>query len=102
MRLTYCMPPGSVGAVDLAVRPLDRARTIFATRIEWHDGDWHDARFPVRLARGDYVVTFRAHATWSNPEQIDPTFSPEKRSLGIAVATIGFDAASTRSEADGA
>ncbi len=89
--LSYCLPPGPIGAVEVSVRALHRTRATWSTRIPWLDGDWHDARFPIRLPAGDYVVSFRADATWSNPEGGDPAFSAENRSLGIAVSSLLFD-----------
>jgi GT2 family glycosyltransferase len=91
LRLSYCLPPGPIGAVGLSVRPLHRRRIAWSTRLPWRDGDWHDDRFDVRLAPGEYLLSFDADTAWSNPDGEDADFSPENRSLGIAVSSIAFD-----------
>jgi GT2 family glycosyltransferase len=91
MQMTYCLPPAAIGGIEVSVRPLHRSRSAWSTRIEWRDGQWHEERFAMRLAPGDYLVSFRADSTWSNAEAIDPAFSPENRALGIAVSSITFD-----------
>jgi GT2 family glycosyltransferase len=91
LRLSYCLPPGPIGAVGLSVRPLHRRRIAWSTRLPWHDGDWHDDRFDVRLAPGEYLLSFDADTAWSNPDGEDADFSPENRSLCIAVSSITFD-----------
>jgi GT2 family glycosyltransferase len=91
MRLTYCLPPGPIGGVRLSIRALHRERSAWSTHLRWHDGDWHEDEFAASLAPGDYVVSFDADTAWANPEGRDPTFSPENRSLGMAVSSIEFD-----------
>ncbi len=91
LRLSYCLPPGPIGAVQISVRPLYRERIAWSTRLPWHDGDWHDDRFDVRLAPGEYLLSFDADTAWSNPDGEDAAFSPENRSLGIAVSSIAFN-----------
>ncbi len=90
-RLSYCLPPVTIGGVRISVRSLHRSRAVWSARIPWLDGGWHEDRFPLRLAAGDYVVSFDADATWSNPNRGDPSFSAESRSLGVAVSSIVFD-----------
>lgn len=99
LSLTYCMPPASVGGVELSVRKLHRVRSAWSTWIPWQDGDWHEQRFALRLAPGDYVVSFKPQSTWSNPDGLDRTLGPENRSLGIAVASVGFTGDDPGSEA---
>lgn len=91
LSLSYCLPPAPTGGVEIAVRSMHRARSTWRTHIRWEDGEWHESRLPVRLPPGDYVVSFKSDATWSNPEGNDPAFPPENRSLGIAVAGLRFD-----------
>jgi hypothetical protein len=91
LSLSYCLPPAPTGGVEIAVRSMHRVRYAWRAHIRWKDGDWHESRFPVRLPPGDYVVSFKSDATWSNPEGGDPAFSPENRSLGIALAELRFD-----------
>jgi GT2 family glycosyltransferase len=90
-RLSYCLPPESIGGFKISVRSLHRSRAAWSTRILWLDGDWHEDRFPLRLAAGDYIVSFDPDATWSNPSGRDPSYSAENRSLGVAVSLIAFD-----------
>jgi GT2 family glycosyltransferase len=90
MRLNYCLPPASIGAVEVSVCSLHRSRAAWSRRIAWRDGEWHDEAFAIRLARGDYVISFYADSTWSNPNGRNPDFSPENRALGMAVSSISF------------
>jgi hypothetical protein len=90
MRLSYCLPPATIGGVRLSVRALHRDRAAWSTHVRWQDGDWHEDRFAVPLDPGDYMVCFDADATWSNPEGRDRALSPENRSLGMAVSSVEF------------
>lgn len=91
MRIMYCLPPASIGAVEVAACRVGRARPSWSSTIEWRDGSWHTESVACRLGPGDYVVSFHPRSTWSNPGGIDSSRSPENRSLGIAVAEISFD-----------
>ena len=88
--MSYCLPPGPIGGLKVSVCPLEQSRAVWSTRIAWHDADWHASSFPLGLAAGDYVVSFDAEATWSNPGQEDPTFWAENRSLGFALSSLSF------------
>ncbi|HVA20371.1 MAG TPA: hypothetical protein VMU55_09355 [Solirubrobacteraceae bacterium] len=90
-RLSYRMPPGPIGGVNVSVRPVDSDEPAWSARIPWRPGEWREDSFAVALPAGDYVVAFDAQATWSNPEQRDPDLPPENRSLGIAVASLVFE-----------
>jgi hypothetical protein len=93
--LRYCLPPGPIGGLTLTVcRPASR-RPLWSTRIDWIDGSWHDARLPLRLAAGDYLVSFDTDDTWSNPGGADRAFSPENRSLGFAISSLSFGETAT-------
>jgi hypothetical protein len=91
-RLTYCLPPVASG-VDVQMFPLGQQAPVWSKSIVWHDADWHEDSFPLRLAAGDYVVTFDAERAWSNADQRDQAFWPENRALGFAVSSFSFDAA---------
>ena len=88
--LSYCLPPGSIGALRLTVFALGRRRALWSTRIAWLDGGWREDSFPLRLDAGDYLVSFDAETTWSNPAGLDPAFSPESRDLGFAISSLSF------------
>jgi hypothetical protein len=90
MRLQYCLPPGSIGGLAVSLRPLDQEQAVWSTRIPWSDADWHEESFPLRLAAGEYMVSFDADAAWSNPGRRDPKLWPESRSLGVAVSSLGL------------
>jgi GT2 family glycosyltransferase len=96
-RLSYRMAPGPVGAVNVSMRPSDSQQVAWSTRIAWCEGDWLETTFALELAAGDYVVTFDAEASWSNPAQRDPVLPPENRSLGFCVSSLFFDAGIGRS-----
>jgi len=91
-RLSYCFPPGPLGALKLTVRPLDQEAPAWSTRIVWLDTDWHEENFPLALAPGDYLLSFDAEATWSNPGQRDPALWAENRALGFALSSMSFRA----------
>jgi GT2 family glycosyltransferase len=88
--LSYCLPPGSIGSLQLSMRRLDSDERAWSTRISWRDGEWREQQFPLELAPGDYLVSFEAETTWSNPEGRDPTFWGENRSLGFALSALRF------------
>jgi GT2 family glycosyltransferase len=90
-RLSCCLPPGSTGGLTVTVYPLDERRAVWSTRIAWPEVAWHEDSFPLRLAAGDYLVSFDAEATWSNPGRRDPGLEPENRSLGFALSSLSFD-----------
>ena len=89
-RVSYCFPPGAVEGLEISVCPLAQAHAVWSTRIAWADADWHEDSFPLRLPPGDYVVSFAAKATWSNPGGGDPAFWAESRSLGFALSSLSF------------
>jgi N-acetylglucosaminyl-diphospho-decaprenol L-rhamnosyltransferase len=90
VRLSYCLPPGPVGDLKVTVRSLDQQRPVWSAGIAWVDADWHEDSFRLRLAAGDYFVSFDAEATWSNPGRRDPALWPENRSLGFALSSLSF------------
>jgi len=92
-RLTYRLPPASIGSLKVIVFPLDERRPVWSTSIAWLDAAWHDESFPLRLPAGDYLVSFDTEAPWSNPGGRDPELWAEKRSLGFALASLSFDEA---------
>jgi GT2 family glycosyltransferase len=92
VRLSYCMPPGPTGGVNIAVCPVDSTQPLWKTRIAWRDGEWHEYTHSLRLATGDYLVSFDADETWCNPNQRDPALPPENRSLGFALSSLCFGA----------
>jgi hypothetical protein len=96
-RLTYCLPPRPTGALTVSVCALDQRTAVWSTRIDWGDADWHEDTFPLHLTAGDYVVSFAAEATWSNPSGEDPALWAENRSLGFAVSSLSFGAAAVQS-----
>jgi hypothetical protein len=76
--------------LKVTVGDLDGREPSWSTRLAGLDGDWHEAELPLRLAPGDYLVSFDAEATWSNPGQRDPKLWPENRSLGFALSSLSF------------
>jgi GT2 family glycosyltransferase len=97
-RISYCLPPGPIGGLKVTVRELGTPRPAWSTRLAWADGSWHEEAFPLRLAEGDYLITFDAEATWSNPDGLDPALGPENRSLGFAISKLSFDAVEAQPE----
>ena len=91
-RLSYCLPPGPIGSLNVAVCRLDERRAVWSTRIAQHDAEWHEDSFPLQLPAGDYLVSFDADAAWSNPERQDPSLWAENRSLGFALSFLSFGA----------
>jgi GT2 family glycosyltransferase len=96
LRLRYCLPPASIDGVKVMVQALNDRRRVWSTRIAWGDGAWHDDDFPLHLAAGDYLVSFDAETTWSNPEGRDRRFAPENRSLGFALSLLSFEPSELR------
>jgi GT2 family glycosyltransferase len=90
------MPPERIGCVEVGVRDAAGGGMLFSTTLHWEGDSWHEQRLPVSLQEGDYVVSFDAESTWSNPGQRDPTLPPENRSLGLAVSSLEFDIAADR------
>jgi len=97
-RMSYCLPPGSIGGLNVSICPLEERGAIWSTRIAWHDSDWHEEDFPLRLTAGDYLVSFDAETTWSNPGQRDPELWPENRSLGFALSSLVYERAKNDSD----
>jgi hypothetical protein len=95
MSISYCLPPASTGGLKVTVLDLDERQPVWSTRVAWEDASWHEDIFPLWLGEGEYLIMFDAESTWSNPDQLDPAFSPENRSLGFALSKLSFDAAET-------
>ncbi len=92
VRLSYCLPPRSIGLLKVSVSRLaGEEGTLWEAHIAWRDGDWHEESLPLKLPAGDYLVSFDAEATWSNPDQKDDALWPESRSLGFALAWLRFE-----------
>jgi GT2 family glycosyltransferase len=89
-RLSYCLPPADIGGLNLTLRSLDRRHPLWSTHLAWLDADWHEDTFQLELGAGDYLLSFDAEATWSNPEGRDPAFWGENRSLGFALSSLLF------------
>ena len=89
--LSYRLPPVATG-LKVTVCPLGELEQApaWSTHIAWLDGDWHEESFPLRLDAGDYLVSFDAEATWTNPDQRDPSFRSEIRTLGFALSLLRF------------
>jgi hypothetical protein len=92
-RISYCLPPAPTGGLKVTVHDLDTRQPTWSTHVSWRDSSWHEDTFPLRLAAGEYLITFDADATWSNPDGLDPAFWPENRSLGFALSKLSFDGA---------
>jgi GT2 family glycosyltransferase len=89
-RLVYCLPPASVGGLNVSVAPLSAESPAWSTRIAWRDADWHEEPVSLQLAPGDYLVSFDADETWSNPAGRNPLLWGESRSLGFALSILSF------------
>ena len=89
-RLRYRMAPGFNGPVRVSFTRLGSSQPAASSQIAWREGEWHEDTLPAPLAPGDYLVDFDLEQTWSNPEQHDPEFPPENRTLGIALASLSF------------
>jgi GT2 family glycosyltransferase len=92
VRVSYCLPPASIGELTISACPLGGDEEVWSTPIAWHDCDWHEDCFPVQLPAGDYLVSFDAQRTWSNPGPGDPAVH-ENRSLGFALSSLSFEGA---------
>jgi GT2 family glycosyltransferase len=88
--VSYCLPPGLGGAVDVSIHPIDSRQAVSSVRIIGSGGDWREDSFQAGLEAGDYVVAFEAEAMWSNPGQQDPDLPPENRTLGFALSSLSF------------
>jgi GT2 family glycosyltransferase len=89
-RLRFRMAPGPGGPVAVSFTPLGSPRPVASWEIAWQQGDWREETFAVQLGPGDYRVDFDVGRTWSNPEGRQPELPPENRTLGVAVASLGF------------
>jgi GT2 family glycosyltransferase len=88
--LDYCLPPGPTEGLNVSVCPLEGPQEMWSTHISWTAASWRRDSFPLRLAAGDYIVSFDADTTWSNPQGQDPVTLAENRSLGFALASMSF------------
>jgi GT2 family glycosyltransferase len=95
-RLSYRLPPGPIGNVRVVLTPLGEGDEAWSTELAWRDGDWHEDAFALELAAGDYLLSFAAEKTWSNPEGRDAGLPPENRSLGLALCSLSFVAGALR------
>jgi GT2 family glycosyltransferase len=89
-RVSYRLPPVA-SDVTVTVRPFGQEVPAWSTRIVWRDADWHDDLIALQLSPGDWVVSFDAAASWSNPSQADRSLWAENRSLGFALSSLSFD-----------
>jgi GT2 family glycosyltransferase len=89
-RLEYRLPPAPIGGVSVSLRRLDANEAAWATRVEWRDDDWHQERFALKLAPGDYLAVFEADETWSNPDGAEVDAPLENRALGFALSELSF------------
>lgn len=87
--LTYRFPPGPGEQVVVAARALDSPRAAWSTALG-RVAEWHEQTVALRLTPGEYVVSFDAQATWSNPERRDSGERADGRELGLAVAALAF------------
>jgi GT2 family glycosyltransferase len=90
-RLSYRPPPRSTGGLTLTARRLGDTRKTWATRLLWRDADWHEESLPLELPAGDYLMSFDADSTWSNPDGADAGLWRENRALGFALSRMSFD-----------
>lgn len=90
--MSWRFPPGPTRGVSISIRPVDSREAEWSTRIAWRAGEWHEQTLALGLAARDYVVTFDAEATWSNPGRREPELPPENRSLGFALSSLSFEA----------
>jgi GT2 family glycosyltransferase len=89
-RLSYRLPPASIGGVRVAIKPLGEDREAFSARLAWRDAEWREEAFSLELDAGEYLVAFDAEEEWSNPDGSDAALSPENRSLGLALSSLTF------------
>jgi len=90
MCLNYRRTPLPCGGLKVAVSPLEEEAPAWSTQLAWVDGDWHEETFPLQLPPGDYLVSFDAEETWTNPDQRDPSLWSEIRTLGFALSSLSF------------
>jgi GT2 family glycosyltransferase len=88
--LSCCLPPGPIGSLRIALTPLGEPRESWSTRLGWGGPDWHDEAISLALEPGDYLVSFKTEATWSNPDGRDERLWGENRSLGFALSSLAF------------
>jgi hypothetical protein len=91
LRLSYRLPPVSIGSLAIAIRPLGEESTAWSSEIAWSDGDWHERALPLELDPGEYLVTFVTDSAWSNVDGRDAGLWAENRSLGCAISSLAFD-----------
>jgi GT2 family glycosyltransferase len=91
-RLSYRLPPRSIGGLTVSVSTLDQTGIARETELLWQDGEWHENELALELESGDYLVRFQTAGTWSNPEGGNAELWPESRTLGFAVASLQFQA----------
>jgi GT2 family glycosyltransferase len=89
MQLTYRMPPGETGALQLTVRSLDGVVTEWSGTLARQD-DWAERAIELDLAPGNHLLTFEVARTWSNPTGADASAPPEGRALGFALSSVSF------------
>jgi GT2 family glycosyltransferase len=89
-RLSYRLPPASIGGVRVTMKLLGDAHEAFATRLAWRDAEWREEALALELDAGDYLVSFDTEAEWSNPGGGDAELWPENRSLGLALSALTF------------
>jgi GT2 family glycosyltransferase len=88
--LRYRLPPVENGALNVAIAPLGQSQEVFSTRLAWRDSEWHEDSLAVELPEGDYLVSFDAERSWSNPDGRHPQLWPENRALGFALSSLAF------------
>jgi len=94
-RVRYCLPPVATGGLRLSLRPLWSHRDAWSAHLPWIDGSWREARLPLSLAPGEYILALDTARPWSNPDGADTTLWPEARRLGCALAAFELEPAAT-------
>jgi GT2 family glycosyltransferase len=89
-RLSYCLPPRSIGSLRISLSPLGGQDESFSQVLGWHDSNWHEQKLALELDAGDYMVSFETEATWSNQQGHDWELWGENRSLGFALSALTF------------
>lgn len=91
LRLSFRLPPRSIGGLSVSIEPLGGGRDAPATvHLAWDDADWREEAASVELGEGEYLVSFETDATWSNRDGADASLWPENRELGFALSTMTF------------
>ncbi|HTW42733.1 MAG TPA: glycosyltransferase family 2 protein [Solirubrobacteraceae bacterium] len=88
--LTYRFPPGPNERVAVSARPLGAREAVWSTELVRRAPDWQEQTLALHLAAGEYVVSFDAPTTWSNPDRRDSGERADGRELGLAVAALAF------------